>query len=181
MLCDKCHKNKAYHSVLEKTAYGTIKRDLCDKCVDELNLLEKNTEPVTLNDFFTNLFYADEKRKDTNQQTISEELICPKCQSTYNDFINSGKLGCSHCCKTFFSNLKPLLQQLHGSINHVGKIPPHTQNQMSLKQEISALKEQIQLYISTEEFEQAAIIRDRIKALENQLNNPDTKGGYLHE
>ncbi len=41
---------------------------------------------------------------------------------------------------------------------------------MSLKQEILNLRKQITKYVEAEEYEQAAVLRDRIKVLENQLH-----------
>lgn len=182
MICDKCHKNKACHSLLEPTNNGMVKYYLCDSCAERLNLLNSNQNTISLNNFLDEIFQSkDNKKLDVPYETTNN-LICSHCQSSYTDFVNTGKLGCPHCYQSFFTDLKPLLRQIHGSITHVGKIPHHTQNKLSLKQEIAKLQEQIQICINTEEFEQAAIIRDRIKTLQRQLNASSAKiGGYLSE
>lgn len=62
------------------------------------------------------------------------------------------------------------MRRLHGYSKHIGKIPRRAGGNLGLKQEIASLREKIQEYIQEEEYEQAAILRDRIKVLENQLN-----------
>ena len=98
---------------------------------------------------------------------------------TYKDFKRTGQIGCSVCYKTFATRLEPLLRRLHGYSKHIGKIPRRAGGNLGLKQEIASLREKIQEYIQEEEYEQAAILRDRIKVLENQLNanlNKDQAG-----
>ena len=50
------------------------------------------------------------------------------------------------------------------------KIPNRAGGTLSLKQEILNLRKQITKYVEAEEYEQAAVLRDRIKVLENQLH-----------
>ena len=89
---------------------------------------------------------------------------------TYNDFKRTGKIGCSVCYKTFAARLEPFLRRIHGYSSHIGKIPRRAGGTLGLKQEIAALRQKIKEYINEEEYEQAAVLRDRIKLLENQLN-----------
>ena len=79
-------------------------------------------------------------------------------------------IGCSDCYKTFALALEPLLRRIHGSSTHIGKIPNRAGGTLSLKQEILNLRKQITKYVEAEEYEQAAVLRDRIKVLENQLH-----------
>ena len=103
-------------------------------------------------------------------RNLKKPLICPSCHMSYQDFTRTGKIGCSDCYKTFALALEPLLRRIHGSSTHIGKIPNRAGGTLSLKQEILNLRKQITKYVEAEEYEQAAVLRDRIKVLENQLH-----------
>ncbi|HZK01454.1 MAG TPA: UvrB/UvrC motif-containing protein, partial [Anaerovoracaceae bacterium] len=96
---------------------------------------------------------------------------CPQCGSTYNDFKRSGKLGCSVCYSTFNNMLAPLIKRIQGNNVHAGKIPKKSGSLIKLRKEIKSLKDQLQQLVETEEFEEAARVRDEIKELEEKASN----------
>ena len=151
MLCDECHKHEASIYVTEITSQGQIEHHLCEFCATKLGLLVEKQNVFSINN-------------------LKIPLICPSCHMSYQDFTRTGKIGCSDCYKTFALALEPLLRRIHGSSTHIGKIPNRAGGTLSLKQEILNLRKQITKYVEAEEYEQAAVLRDRIKVLENQLH-----------
>lgn len=95
-------------------------------------------------------------------------LRCEQCGLSYAQFGKMGRFGCSHCHKFFSDRLEPLLRRVHGSTEHVGKIPRRTGSELKNKREIEGLKRQLQKHIEQEEFEKAVVIRDQIRKLEQQ-------------
>jgi protein arginine kinase activator len=101
-----------------------------------------------------------------------EELItikCPACGLTYADFKKIGRLGCGDCYNVFRKYLAPLLKRIHGSNQHIGKNPAKSKIVPKLSKKkpgLLELKNQLQKAISEEAFEEAAHLRDQIKALE---------------
>ena len=112
-------------------------------------------------------------------------LRCHTCGMTYNDFRKIGKLGCSDCYAAFRNVLLPLLKSIHGSTHHTGKEPlkvtpiPQAEEKDSVvsrqpqkvklpnkANRIAELRIRLKKAIGAEEYEQAAILRDRIHALE---------------
>lgn len=65
--------------------------------------------------------------------------------------------------------LDPLFRRIHGNTQHIGKVPERTGGQLKRRKELEQLKQALQRHIASEEFEKAAEIRDRIKALEQKL------------
>lgn len=91
---------------------------------------------------------------------------CPQCGITYDEFNRVGKFGCDRCYETFASEIKPLLQRLQGSSEYEGSVPSHGNNVFKAKYEVKQLRNQLEMAIQAEKFEDAAILRDKIKELE---------------
>ena len=98
------------------------------------------------------------------------ETKCPLCGMTYFDFQKTGRLGCGTCYKTFERNLSELVRKIHGSDRHVGKMPFKGKETLDTQKELQRLKKELNELILAEEFEKAALIRDRVKELEKQLS-----------
>ncbi|MCM8763686.1 MAG: UvrB/UvrC motif-containing protein, partial [Candidatus Omnitrophica bacterium] len=96
------------------------------------------------------------------------KLKCDNCGMNYEDFKKIGRLGCSECYASFRKNLVPLLKRIHGSTQHLGKVPPKMVKEVKRKSELDILKEKLQESIQKEEFEEAARLRDKIRELEKK-------------
>lgn len=102
---------------------------------------------------------------------------CEKCGSSFAEISKTGKLGCAECYKTFRSQLVPVIQRVHGTTKHKGKVPgssalriTDTNNQMMPVKEspVEEKKRLLQKAIEAQDFEQAAVLRDEIKEMENR-------------
>ena len=105
--------------------------------------------------------------------TQSVEQRCQKCGNTFSDIVRSGKVGCSECYETFYDKLLPSIQRIHGRIKHNGKqvpvaettVVPAPQEEDNL---LENLKKELAAAIEKQDFEQAVVIRDKIKELESK-------------
>ena len=105
-------------------------------------------------------------------------LTCPNCGMSYADFQQTGKIGCSVCYGTFRRQLEPLLRRIHGTSTHSGKIPRRSGGTLELKQEIKRLRGELKEKVAQEEYEEAARLRDEVRALEQKLSAKE--GGEAH-
>ena len=48
---------------------------------------------------------------------------CPTCGASFEEITQSGKIGCADCYQTFRSQLMPVIQRIHGTTRHKGKVP----------------------------------------------------------
>ena len=48
---------------------------------------------------------------------------CPTCGASFEEITQSGKIGCADCYRTFRSQLMPVIQRIHGTTRHKGKVP----------------------------------------------------------
>lgn len=167
MLCQNCNVNQAT-VFLHRIVNGQEQEyHLCSQCAKQIDAgisFEK-----LFQGFLDTFLTYDQKSSLAQQNNIIEKLKCKKCGFTYDDFKNTGKLGCDECYKTFKTELLSVLKNIQGSTKHNGKIP----KKFSLKlheSEIENLKIKLKNAIEIEEYEEAARIRDEIKKLKGENN-----------
>ena len=85
---------------------------------------------------------------------------------TFAEFQKSGRLGCANCYAAFGENMRKMLGSIHGHTHHVGKVPGYLEEEVRAKQQIDDLRRQMDEAVRTEDFERAAELRDRIRALD---------------
>lgn len=64
--------------------------------------------------------------------------------------------------------MEKTLKSIHGHARHVGKAPAHLAGEMDAQRQMEDLRRQMDEAIAVEDFEQAAVLRDRIREI--QLN-----------
>lgn len=96
------------------------------------------------------------------------EAACPRCGDTWSDIQKSGKVGCAACYQTFADRLLPFVQKIHGTGIHVGRAPRQEQRDPSQTQTealLAQLQAQLDAAVAEQNYEQAAVYRDEIRAL----------------
>lgn len=163
MLCDNCKKREATVRYEENINGEKKKVNLCTVCSKELGILSHNFMDNMLFSFF-------DEPISIGYEKIKEEK-CSKCGYTFSDYAKTGVLGCNECYKTFEGKLLPILKKLHGKSYHVS-VEKNTKEKKETnkngKKEIVDLKQELNKAIEKEEYEKAAVIRDKIKALEER-------------
>ena len=100
---------------------------------------------------------------------------CPGCGASFEDITRSGKIGCAECYHTCRGQLLPIIQRIHGTAQHKGKVPgssalrvTDTNNKIVAVEEtpLEEKKRLLKQAIETQDFERAAVLRDEIKELE---------------
>ncbi|MBI3407798.1 MAG: UvrB/UvrC motif-containing protein [Planctomycetes bacterium] len=93
-------------------------------------------------------------------------LTCPSCGIKYMEFKAGGRLGCPNDYRVFQSALEPLLEKIHRSRRHVGKVPPHATKNAARQAELMDFRNQLRQAVETEAYEEAARLRDLIRQKE---------------
>ena len=95
-----------------------------------------------------------------------EEKHCPTCGMTLTDIAKVGKFGCHDCYETFKDDVPQIIRRVQaGTGAHTGKIPVSSRSKIQLKQQIAEKEKILQGLIEEQAFEDAAVLRDEIKAL----------------
>lgn len=166
MLCQNCSKREAVTHIKRIVNGEATETHLCQECAHSLGYdgLFDNFS-LSIPNFFSS-FFGDSPFALSSAKTQR----CEKCGSSFDDIIKTGMVGCANCYETFYDKLLPSIQRIHGRSKHAGKTPPVTTEAKEVKQktkeEIIAEKQaEMQKAIESQNFEQAAVLRDEIKAL----------------
>lgn len=163
-LCERCKKAQAtFHLTNIDPSGGKSERHLCDGCAAEEGLLQSPKVAVDLNSFLESFIAGS---KGTAAEVSN--LVCEECGISYVEFRNQGLLGCPHDYEVFKELLGRLVERTHGgATNHVGKTPKSLGLTHKPPQDLRRLKHQLDEAIAGEDYERAAKLRDRIRALES--------------
>jgi protein arginine kinase activator len=88
---------------------------------------------------------------------------CPVCGMTIDRLRSGGKLGCPSCAVTFKPEILAMQRRSSRASRYEGKIPDD-RGQDDAERALGALNAELEAAIQSEHFEEAAGIRDRIKA-----------------
>lgn len=174
MMCQECNERPA--TLHFKKIINGQKNELhiCDVCAREKGEDIPGTNSFSIHHLLSGLLNFNQPMS-SNEQTNAYRLqpkTCEKCKMSYEKFVHTGRVGCSHCYDTFREKLAPLLKRVHsGNTLHSGKIPKRVGGSLKIKKEIERYKSQLQEHIVREEFEQAAMVRDQIRSLEKKLSS----------
>lgn len=159
MFCEVCGKKEATVHLTEIINDKVTKLNLCEDCAKDKGT--EMEEHFGLNDLLAGL--AD--LGSTTEPELITKAKCPSCGFTYQDFKKVGRLGCGDCYEAFKKQLGPLLKRIHGSDHHTGKIPLMVGKTVKDTRNLQDLKARMEKAIQTEDFEEAARLRDKIKEM----------------
>ena len=103
----------------------------------------------------------------TQKKTAKPSITCSACGLSYDEFEHTGRLGCAQCYRDFSEQLKPLLQRIHGRVQHAGRMPAAATNGSSdqWSERMAELRRLMEEAVVSENFEDAAKYRDELRAL----------------
>ncbi len=168
MLCQNCGKYEATTHVKRIINGESAEAHLCSDCAKALGYTDVfggfgNTFGDLLGSFF-----GEPQMSSLSSRTIH----CEKCGNTFNDIVNSGKLGCADCYTTFYDKLLPSLQRIHGKTRHEGKNPKIIKTEVANHVNVlEQLEKELKAAIEQQNFEKAAELRDKINSLKEGGNN----------
>jgi len=98
---------------------------------------------------------------------------CPGCGMAPADFRSKGRLGCPRCYDTFRTELMPLLQRIHESQTHKGRLPSTTAPSpmaagppCTEPRDLAELRKKLEDAVRGERYEEAAQLRDDLRRAE---------------
>jgi protein arginine kinase activator len=165
--CQACHERDAVVRLTQIVGDEVTTVHLCSKCAAERGVETEPETPSPLGSFLA----AMDKGGAPLAAAAATGGHCPTCNATLEDFRASGRLGCPECWVAFARPMREMLRRLHGATRHTGdryaatsaeSMTPEEQREQTR----SELREQLRLAIEGELFEQAAQLRDQLRAVE---------------
>ena len=167
MQCSICKEKPATVHLTQIVGDKMQKLDLCEECAKAKGL--NDPAGFQLADLMLGLGASQE----IEQAAGGVELKCPHCGFTQADLKKSGRLGCPECYKTFAEGLSSLIKTMHKGTRHIGKTPEALRASRESADRLKQLQRKLAKAIESENFEDAAQLRDEIKRMERP---PAVKG-----
>lgn len=170
-LCEECGVNEACYTISVMMGGQITQRHLCADCMAKMNMnLAAGNIKHLLSAIMSAITGAAEDADA--QSAVPEEgqedgtsPVCERCGITLSQFVKSGKLGCPQCYKAFREQLTPMLQQIHGRVQHAGRQPLHDEAAQRHRAAYDRLNRQLEQAVAVEDFETAAVLRDQLRQL----------------
>jgi len=157
--CSGCTKPTTIHlsQIINNKIY---KLDICEDCPLKKQVLDQG--PFSLSEIF---------KIAMPQSKAGASMVCPECGFTLAEFEKRGRMGCPECYTHFGPSIEPIIEEMHPGTTHAGKCPGLSMKRVDLHREMQRLKQDLQSAVQEEAYEQAAIIRDKIRDLEVRIES----------
>lgn len=182
MICERCKRAEATIHLTEIIQNVKSEVHLCENCAREIGLNSKLSGfSISLPEILSFLEVNEVDDEPTG-------IVCLSCGLSYADYMREGKLGCSDCYRYMDESIKKAVAAYHGSLRHIGKHPSNAAKVPDGKRAkasvhapssgvsytivsgrgdttltIEKLKEMLEAAILEERFEDAAVLRDKIR------------------
>jgi protein arginine kinase activator len=181
VLCESCGERPATVHLTRVINDKKIERHLCERCAKEEGEFEFmfELEPkFSINELLSG-FLKGSYPKSSSLRPGPSTARCESCGLSYSEFAREGKLGCDHCYEPFSAQLEPLMRKIQGHVEHTGKQPGGAaQSQTAAREhELEELRQALNCAVDEERYEEAAVLRDRIRELERGIVKPDSQNG----
>jgi protein arginine kinase activator len=171
VVCTKCQKNLATVKITKIISGEVHDIHLCQECASELSPFQKKMSEYQkdLSDIISGLL-KQEKGASVPQEMPKEaiDLVCDNCGFPFESYRKSFFLGCSQCYKVFNKHLINDIRKIHGSVQHMGRVPQKYHKVIEIKRSLENLKRDLQEAIRMENFERAAELRDQIRSINSE-------------
>ena len=163
MLCSNCmSKDANFHYKYMKNGNIT-ELHLCGECAKELGYVKPGDQTFNFTNFFGDFFSVPKFASGA-----SPVAACPQCGTSFDTVRKTGFVGCDKCYDVFVNAIDTMLSKLQPSTVHKGRLSGADGKKIEREKNIKALKDELKRAIIDEKYEQAAILRDQIKELEEK-------------
>jgi protein arginine kinase activator len=163
MQCQVCQKREATIHLTEINDGVRSEMHLCEKCAQEEGIAVKSQ--LSINELLSGLL-ATQPADDELFGGSEGEPACPHCGFTLSQFTKEAVLGCPYDYDVFEKALLPLIERAQdGKTSHRGKVPSKIPQDTKKQIKLTALRQQLDAAVQSEDYEQAAKLRDEISRL----------------
>lgn len=173
MMCEDCGVRPAKFHLMTIINGDRVERNLCPTCMAKHQKQIPGIDFSNLAGILTSILESRNAEEQARQDEEFESYVCQQCGMTYPEFQKCGMLGCAECYQAFKTPLTSLLQRVHGNTQHAGRVPGGVHSGTSIRMNIERLRQRLQKAVADEEYEQAAKLRDAIRALTIQLERKE--------
>lgn len=166
MKCQQCEKPATFH-ITELMGETPQEVHLCEEHAREY--LSQSDDATPASPGLAGALVQQLKIGQTAEELAElDKQTCPVCGISFFEFRQQGRLGCPHDYVCFESELEPLILNIHGAGQHVGKRPRSGGHETDSQTQIIRLRREMKEAVLEEDYERASKLRDHIRGLEHQ-------------
>ena len=166
MKCQQCDKPATFH-ITELTGGKPQELHLCEDHARQY-LTASSSEPTATGSMAAVLAHQMAIGQTAEELSRLDQQACPVCGITFYEFRSQGRLGCPHDYVCFQAQLEPLIVNIHGESEHVGKRPHRSAGGSEKRTQLIRLRREMKEAIDDEKYEQASKLRDEIQRIESE-------------
>lgn len=169
MKCQICNKNEANIVFTQIIDNEKIVLNICSECAKIKGItveIGKPSQPKMDEFFFEDNFTEEEIKVEESKE---EKTFCETCGLSFSEFRKSGLFGCENCHLAFGEYIPNLLKQIHGTEVYKGSKPGELSEEAKQLNKLNKFRSELKKCIETEDYEQAAKLRDSIAVLEKDI------------
>lgn len=165
MLCQKCHKNLATVRYAEVVDGKVTDQHLCPDCLSRIQ--DGVTGFELAGAAPTPKRHAQTREPD---ESAPPSLVCRACGLELKTALKTGHVGCRSCYSHFGEPIEAAIRGIHSALRHRGKVPRVDSARDRIRSNIQNKRALLRSSLKAEQYEQAAQLRDEIRALEEGLD-----------
>ncbi len=188
MLCEKCGKNTATFHYTEVLNGVKNEHHLCGECAANTDVSYYSSifdNDMNLTKLLSGILGGRSVLADSEKDDPARQVQCPKCHTTYGDFVANSSFGCPDCYDVFGPLISDTIKKLQGSDRHIGKKPllyrkqeqsaendvTEEKAEFDSRREIDFLSKKLKEAVAEEDFAEAAKLRDMIAQIRGKEEN----------
>ncbi len=180
MLCEKCRIREANIRYTEIINGVKTEHSYCAQCAAELNFTPGPYSALIEGEFPLGKLLSGilGLTSSGGEQKELADVVCPTCGTTYKDFVENSRFGCSDCYHVFDLLIGEKISKLQDKAVHRGKHPKMRPGvaveaevardgnlELSREEQIRQLEREREAAVRAENYELAAACRDQIRKL----------------
>lgn len=162
MKCEICGRRSAVVFVQQISGAGKTEIRLCAECARENGL--SRTDGDIAKSVAALLASLPETKKPT--VVPQRERVCGFCGSSLEDLKKRGAAGCPACYDSFAAELFKKTPAEGSPRHHTGRLPFSIAAERDRRRALAMIRAELTAAVEAEDYEKAALCRDRARALE---------------
>jgi len=164
-MCEICGENQAVVFIQQVIGNEKYSLKLCDECAQERGITSDNGESIQVS--ISGLLSGLIEDQEDFQNGLKQPAACPRCGMDLESIRKNGQVGCSTCYQTYGWEIREMLSEMvDEDVKHTGKYPKLLTMYKEYIEHRDSLKEELKFAVENEEYEHAAVLRDRLEDLE---------------
>ncbi|HPY52488.1 MAG TPA: UvrB/UvrC motif-containing protein [Treponemataceae bacterium] len=177
MKCDVCKKNEAIIFVRNISGQLDVELHLCHECAKTRNVaIPGKNKAVSLSSLL-----SAEIQNALNYSPSTK--LCSSCGQSALSLSQTKRAGCAHCYTSLKKEILSLLKNENIHPSYIGSISKQHEDFSSNLHERLRLQSNLERAVESEDYEQAAYIRDKLKILEEEAfsKSSGAEKGFSHD